>query len=184
MNAALKNRLFGTLRSLAVVCLVVMVLPSAGSTQTGMLEEIVVGFEVPKLISKDIFVQYDGSTVFVPVIEVFNTLEFPVQDDLVGERITGRIPDQFGEMDKFLIDLTRFNVKALGTEKSLLRSDYFLDDRDLYLRIDLFGEIFGLNMLGDAVRDLLDPRLRGGLGRYGGRKIKDIRRISLKKSTS
>jgi len=27
--------------------------------------------------------------------------------------------------------------------------------------------VFGLNMLGDAVRDLLDPKLRGGLGRYG-----------------
>ncbi len=27
--------------------------------------------------------------------------------------------------------------------------------------------VFGINMLGDAVRDLLDPRLRGGLGRYG-----------------
>jgi len=26
--------------------------------------------------------------------------------------------------------------------------------------------VFGVNMLGDAVRDLLDPRLRGGLGRY------------------
>ncbi|MFC2071685.1 ABC transporter permease [Chloroflexota bacterium] len=28
--------------------------------------------------------------------------------------------------------------------------------------------IWGINMLGDAVRDILDPRLRGGLGRYGG----------------
>lgn len=27
--------------------------------------------------------------------------------------------------------------------------------------------VFGINMLGDAVRDILDPRLRGGLGRYG-----------------
>lgn len=27
--------------------------------------------------------------------------------------------------------------------------------------------VYGANMLGDAVRDLLDPRLRGGLGRYG-----------------
>ncbi len=27
--------------------------------------------------------------------------------------------------------------------------------------------IYGVNMLGDAVRDLLDPRLKGGLGRYG-----------------
>ncbi len=29
--------------------------------------------------------------------------------------------------------------------------------------------VYSLNMFGDAVRDLLDPRLRGGTGRYGGR---------------
>ena len=27
--------------------------------------------------------------------------------------------------------------------------------------------VFGVNMFGDAVRDLLDPRLRGGVGRFG-----------------
>lgn len=32
--------------------------------------------------------------------------------------------------------------------------------------------VYGINMLGDAVRDLLDPRLRGGLGRYGAVKKK------------
>jgi len=32
--------------------------------------------------------------------------------------------------------------------------------------------VYGINMLGDAVRDILDPRLRGGLGRYAGAKIK------------
>ena len=32
--------------------------------------------------------------------------------------------------------------------------------------------IYGMNMLGDAVRDILDPRLRGGLGRYTGVKRK------------
>lgn len=30
--------------------------------------------------------------------------------------------------------------------------------------------VYGINMFGDAVRDLLDPRLRGGLGRYGSSK--------------
>jgi len=29
-------------------------------------------------------------------------------------------------------------------------------------------------MLGDAMRDLLDPRLRGGVGRYGGVKAKKL----------
>lgn len=32
--------------------------------------------------------------------------------------------------------------------------------------------VYGINMLGDAIRDLLDPRLRGGLGRYAGVKRK------------
>jgi peptide/nickel transport system permease protein len=26
--------------------------------------------------------------------------------------------------------------------------------------------VYGVNMFGDAVRDLLDPRLRGGVARY------------------
>ncbi|HRH87802.1 MAG TPA: ABC transporter permease [Rubrivivax sp.] len=29
--------------------------------------------------------------------------------------------------------------------------------------------VFGINMFGDAVRDLIDPRMRGSGGRYGGR---------------
>jgi peptide/nickel transport system permease protein len=32
--------------------------------------------------------------------------------------------------------------------------------------------VWGLNMFGDAIRDLLDPRLKGGLGRYGGSRQK------------
>ncbi|MBA7639828.1 putative D,D-dipeptide transport system permease protein DdpC [subsurface metagenome] len=33
--------------------------------------------------------------------------------------------------------------------------------------------VYGINMFGDAVRDLLDPRLRGGVGRYGVRVKKE-----------
>ncbi len=32
--------------------------------------------------------------------------------------------------------------------------------------------VYGVNMFGDAARDLLDPRLRGGVGRYGAAKTK------------
>jgi len=35
--------------------------------------------------------------------------------------------------------------------------------------------VYGVNMFGDAVRDILDPRLRGGVGRYG---------VSVKKEAS
>jgi hypothetical protein len=27
--------------------------------------------------------------------------------------------------------------------------------------------VYGVNMFGDAVRDIMDPRLIGGIGRYG-----------------
>jgi len=33
--------------------------------------------------------------------------------------------------------------------------------------------VYGINMFGDALRDLLDPRLRGGVGRYGVKKTKE-----------
>jgi len=37
--------------------------------------------------------------------------------------------------------------------------------------------VYGINMFGDALRDLLDPRLRGGLGRYGGVKEKIAKQV-------
>jgi peptide/nickel transport system permease protein len=42
----------------------------------------------------------------------------------------------------------------------------------LYPGLALSIVVYGTNMLGDAVRDLLDPRLRGGVGRYTGVKRK------------
>jgi peptide/nickel transport system permease protein len=38
--------------------------------------------------------------------------------------------------------------------------------------------VYGINMFGDALRDLLDPRLRGGVGRYTlkGNKLEKFRR--------
>lgn len=38
--------------------------------------------------------------------------------------------------------------------------------------------VYGVNMFGDAVRDLLDPRLRGGAGRYGV-SVKDMRKKAI-----
>ena len=37
--------------------------------------------------------------------------------------------------------------------------------------------VWGINMFGDALRDLLDPRLRGGLGRYGGMTQERLRKL-------
>lgn len=41
--------------------------------------------------------------------------------------------------------------------------------------------VFGATMFGDAVRDLLDPRLKGGVGTYNSKKLKRIaQKMSLK----
>jgi len=37
----------------------------------------------------------------------------------------------------------------------------------------LASVVYGINMFGDAARDILDPRLRGGVGRYGVRVKKE-----------
>jgi peptide/nickel transport system permease protein len=37
--------------------------------------------------------------------------------------------------------------------------------------------VYGANMFGDAMRDLLDPKLRGGLGRYRGTKVKKLQSV-------
>jgi len=44
--------------------------------------------------------------------------------------------------------------------------------------------VYGMNMLGDAVRDILDPRLRGGLGRYSGVKAKRAKKYTQEESES
>ncbi len=42
----------------------------------------------------------------------------------------------------------------------------------IYPGLALAIVVYGVNMFGDALRDLLDPRLRGGVGRYGVRQPK------------
>ncbi len=44
--------------------------------------------------------------------------------------------------------------------------------------------VYGINMFGDALRDLLDPRLRGGLGRYSSAKISRRLRSKIKATST
>lgn len=37
--------------------------------------------------------------------------------------------------------------------------------------------VYSINMFGDALRDLLDPRLRGGVGRYSGLKKRQLSKV-------
>ena len=46
----------------------------------------------------------------------------------------------------------------------------------IWLKPTLSIVVYGINMFGDAVRDILDPRLRGSAGRYGVRVKKEVPR--------
>ncbi len=61
-----------------------------------------------------------------------------------------------------------------GGMLSLEGRTYMLDSPWLALwpGLALGVVVFGTNMLGDAIRDIVDPRLRGRLGRYGTVKLK------------
>jgi peptide/nickel transport system permease protein len=48
----------------------------------------------------------------------------------------------------------------------------------LWPGVALASVVYGLNMFGDAVRDILDPRMRGGLGRYGRIKVRKHQKVS------
>jgi len=37
--------------------------------------------------------------------------------------------------------------------------------------------VYGTNMFGDAARDILDPKLRGGVGRFSAKVVRTGRRI-------
>lgn len=52
----------------------------------------------------------------------------------------------------------------------------------LWPGLALSAVVFSFNMLADALRDLLDPRLRGGLGRYGGMTQEQLMKLAEKKA--
>ena len=60
------------------------------------------------------------------------------------------------------------NVPSWGSMISLEGQQYFLTAPELALwpGFALSIVVYGINMFGDGLRDLLDPRLRGGVGRY------------------
>jgi hypothetical protein len=106
-------------------------------------EEIVVGFEVPRLIRKDIFAQYDGNNIYLPTVEIFRLLELVVDDNLEEKQISGYV---INREHRFTIDMNRFEVRSGGKKWPLVGSDFYMGKNDLYLRLDLFDRLFGLKM--------------------------------------
>jgi peptide/nickel transport system permease protein len=45
----------------------------------------------------------------------------------------------------------------------------------IWTGLALSTAVYGINMFGDALRDILDPRMTGGAGRFSGVKVKRLK---------
>ena len=106
------------------------------------LEEIVVSFEVPKAVGSDIFVMYDGTTVYLPLVKIFTLLDIHIQADFNAKTIEGFY---LRKDNQFNFDLQKNHVNVFGEEKPYLASNYYFGDNDLYIKIDEFNNLFNLN---------------------------------------
>lgn len=107
------------------------------------VEEIVVGFQVHRLIEKDIFARYDGTSLYLPVLEIFSLLELNIEADFAQRKFSGFL---ISRGNKYEIDLTRSMGKCEGRSLQLSSDDYVITPDELYLRRELFGTLFGLDM--------------------------------------
>ena len=135
--------------SIYLAAILVMLLTSADlraqtpDSRMVSFEEIIVKFEVPRLINRDIFAQYDGSDIFLPMLEIFRLLEINVRTDFENGKFTG----EYLTLDNdYEIDLNKLKAKCYGKTTELKRTDYYLTETELYLRLELFETIFNLKM--------------------------------------
>ncbi|MCP4568766.1 MAG: hypothetical protein GY841_14405 [FCB group bacterium] len=135
-------KFFGTVGFL----LAILLLPVSSAAQETQYEEIVVNFDIPKLVNSDIFVQYDGQTLYIPLQEIFRLLEVVSDHDRETMRITGYM---INKDDPFVMDFARGLVIRSGKEMPLARDGYIYDGQYCWLRMDLMETYFDLPMQFD-----------------------------------
>ncbi|MEW6412752.1 MAG: hypothetical protein AB1483_09805 [Candidatus Zixiibacteriota bacterium] len=131
---------------LGVILTAASVSAQINASQSRNFEEIVISFEVPKLVQQDLFVQYDGHTVYLPLVKVFSLLDINIEADLEKKRFQGFF---ISKDQHYEFDLANFRIKALGKEYPYLASDYYVGGDDLYVRVELLANLFNLRMSFD-----------------------------------
>jgi len=114
---------------------------SLSATVDQVFEEIPVNFRVRHLLNKDIFVQYDGEHIYLPLIEIFNQLDLKIDADLKNKRFKGFV---ISSKNKYDIDLENLKVEYSDGKLQLAPDQFVLTTTDLYLRTDLYETLFGI----------------------------------------
>ena len=111
------------IRYLLIAVLIVPVMFASGQAQAQRFEEIVVSLKIPRLMTQDIIVQYDGDDIYLPLIELFDYLGTQVKANISENYYTG----------VFFVDNREFKIN-LNTQKAFCRDQDFLFKRDDYFQ--------------------------------------------------
>lgn len=106
-------------------------------------EEIVINFRVGRVIDKDLVVLYKNQTVLLPLLEVFGLLDLNVQVDFGSQRFSGYL---LTKEEPFEIDVGNLTAQVRGQQHQLFANDLALKPGELYLGLNLYRELFDLDM--------------------------------------
>ncbi len=128
-----------------VITIAVLFFPVLAIGQSGY-EEITISFEVPRMLTADMFVRYDGKTLYLPTTEVFNLLDISISLNADRTQFQGFI---FHKNHQFELRPTEGTATVNKAAFTLARSEYYFENGELFLRIDQFKRLFGLDLTFD-----------------------------------
>jgi hypothetical protein len=116
--------------------------PSAGAPFSPPFDEIIIEVYVKDMGDTSVTALISGEQLWLSLPDIFSFLKIPNNSSAGGDSLSGYF---FGTASDYLVDRVRkqifFNKTALPIPQyGLLRSN-----NTLYLRVDLFGELFKLN---------------------------------------
>ncbi len=121
-------------------------------------EAVLLTVQVRRVPTTEVNAYIHNDQVFLPMVEVFNMLRIRIDHDTINDVVSG----YFMTRDSaYTFELKNFTF-AIGRSHYVLNdSEYIPEKRDVFLRIDKFRTIFGLNFIFSkatlSVR-LKDPR--------------------------
>ncbi|MBA7678045.1 Glutathione transport system permease protein GsiD [subsurface metagenome] len=111
-----------------------------------------IGCSTPRILTRHILPNVMAPTIILFSIRVPNAILCEASLSFLGFGIPPPVPSWGGMLS------------GIGREY-MFQAPWMV----IWPGLALATVVYGINMFGDAVRDLLDPRLRGGVGRYGTR---------------
>ncbi len=120
-----------------------LLLAPLGFIRSQTTEEIVIRFEVPRLVQRDILAIYRNNEVYFPLIEIFSILDINVKADF-DKRIFGG--QYSGEGNKFEINLQKSKARCGKKALELNSADLYESATELYLKAGLFDSLFNLRL--------------------------------------